>query len=99
MMKQLFVVLGLCLLASCSHPSSESAPKPMSIDAQIQQLEEQKAMLDSRADFAGREAYRIQFQDWMGYRYALERQQKLQAEANALGQQIDALKAKRGKKL
>jgi len=65
------------------------------IDAQIKKLELRKKQLESRAEYHGRQAYRLQFIDFFTYQDELRIQQQLQGQAAEVQKQIDALKAKK----
>ena len=85
------VVLFACVC--CMPMNSAYAAISQENEAEIERLEEGKRILQSRADFAGREADRIMFQDWLGYRTHLEAQERYENEAKILQEKIDQLKS------
>jgi len=92
MNKSLFVAL-VCCIPFCT--ALYGAPNAN--NTKIEQLEEEKRVMQSRADFAGREADRLMFQDWLGYRAHLEAQTRYLNEVKVLQEKIDQLKAEQKK--
>jgi len=73
----------------------EPTPEALHITSKIDKLEKQKRALQARANNAGREAQRLLFIDWTGYRYQLRRETELRQQVKVLEAEIDALTKER----
>lgn len=86
-----FLCVSFVPLQGYAASSTQSLDK----EVQIQQLEAEKRILETRANYASREADRLMFQDWLGYRTHIEEETRYRNEIKALDERIQQLKAEK----
>ncbi len=95
-MKRSLLFCMFCIMPTAVYSIEKTAQyeSAADIDAEIARLEEQKRVMKARADSAGRDASRLMFQDWIGYRFHVEEESRYRTEVTILENKIAALKAK-----
>jgi hypothetical protein len=94
-MKKYLLLFVLCLQSVALLQAKSTSQ----LDAEIKQLEDQKAILDQKAYDANEDADRLMTVDYFGSHTASEKADRYTQQAKELQMQIDALKKKRGPEL
>ncbi|HXF28884.1 MAG TPA: hypothetical protein VN457_03470 [Chlamydiales bacterium] len=82
---------------SLVHVPANVGFEKQALTAKIEKLEQRKKALQARADAAGRDAQRLLFIDWSGYRQQSRREDELRQQVKVLEAQIELLIQERNK--